>query len=78
MRRLCVTTVTVQKQYLLHILQVSVTVFIQHAKRMGHSVLLHGDCLVSPYFSTLPHELHGFRENVAEHNLCFYFRYKFV
>jgi hypothetical protein len=78
MRRLCLTTVAVQKQYVLHILRVSVTLVIQHAKRMGHSVLLRVACLAPPYFPTLPHELHGFREDVTEHNLCFHFRYKFV
>jgi hypothetical protein len=49
---------------------VSVILVMQHAKRLLRVILLSVACLAVPYFSTLSHKLHDFRENVTERKMC--------
>jgi hypothetical protein len=49
---------------------VSVALVTQHAKRMRRIILSSVACLTVPYFCTLSHKQHGFRENIIEHKLC--------
>jgi hypothetical protein len=51
---------------------VSVTLVIQHAMRMCRitRILSNVGCPVPPYFSTLSHKRHDFREKVIEHEMC--------
>jgi len=57
---------------------VSVASVIQHAEGMHLTILSSVASLVLPYFSTLSHKRHNFRENVIEHkNVCFDFCYSF-
>jgi hypothetical protein len=52
LRRVRVTTVTVQKQCVTYSECVSVAVGIQHAKRMRRIILSSVACLAVPYFSS--------------------------
>ena len=52
-----------------------VALVIQHAKRMRRIIFPYGARPVVPFFSTLFHKQHDFRENVTEHKTCFDFLY---
>jgi hypothetical protein len=54
----------------------SVSLVIQHEMRMRHIILSSVAC-VAPYFSTLSHKEHDFREKLSEHKMCFDFLYNF-
>jgi len=56
MRRVRVTTVAVEKQYVLHNLTASAVLFIRHAKRMRRIIFSPFACWALPYFSTLSHK----------------------
>jgi hypothetical protein len=62
--RLHATSVALEKQYVLHILSVFETLFIQHAIRLGH-IVIHGlQC------SSFSHKRHDFGKKFNEHELC--------
>ena len=64
MRRVRVTIIAVEKQYVLHILSVCLqSVVIQHAMCMRRIILLKA-CLTLRYFSTLSHKQHNFRKKL--------------
>ena len=50
--------------------RVYVALLIQHATRMCHIVTSFVAPLAPPYFSTLSHKRHDFREKVIEHKMC--------
>ena len=58
-RRFRLTTVAMEKQEVLHIVSVSVTLVIQHATRMRH-IILSVACVAPQHFSTLCHKRHDF------------------
>ena len=49
---------------------VSVALVIQHAKRMRRVILPSVACPALPYFTTLSHKQHDFREKVTEYEMC--------
>jgi len=59
---------------------VSVALFIQHAKPIHHIIMSSVACPALPCFSSLSHKWHDFRKkkNVTEHKLCFECLYKFA
>ena len=79
MRSVRVTTVVMGKSVstVLHILNVFVAVVIQHAKRMCHVILSSVVSLALPYFCTLSHKSHDFREKKLLAIKCGLFLYNF-
>jgi len=72
-RRVRVTIVVVEKQYVLHSLSMRgciLSLFIQLAKRVHHIVSSSVACTAEQYFNTLFDELHDFRKKVTEHKIC--------
>jgi hypothetical protein len=49
---------------------VPVALFIQYANRMCHIVTSYLAPLAPPYFSTVSHKQHNFREKVTGHKMC--------
>jgi hypothetical protein len=77
MRRVCKTTVDVQKQQVLHTVNVFVLV-IQNAKRMRRIIVSFVASLAPPYFSTLFHKRHDFSEQSCRtEKECFDLIYNF-
>jgi len=69
-RRFSITTVTVEKQYVLHIMSVPVALFIQHAKRKRRIKFACVTCLTLPYFSTSYHKRNDVRKTVTGYQMC--------
>jgi hypothetical protein len=72
LRHVRVTTVAVEKQKVLHILCVcvSVALVIQHAVRMRCIIFSSVACPATQNISALSHKWHDFRGNVIEHKMC--------
>ena len=49
---------------------VCVALLIQHATRVRHIVISFMASMAPPYFTTLSHKRHDFREKVTEHKMC--------
>jgi hypothetical protein len=73
LKRFRVTTSAVEKQLIVTYSEyVSVALFIQHAKRMGHDTFSSVAFPVLPYFSTLSHKWCDFRgkKKIIEREMC--------
>ena len=81
MRHIRLTIFAVEKQYVLNIPSVCLyfCLIIRSKKRMRRILFPSAACLALPYFSTLSHKGHDFREkNFTEHKISFYFLYIFL
>jgi hypothetical protein len=69
LRRVRVTIVAVEKQYVTHSECVSVALAIQHVKRMHHVTLSSAASLAVLYFSILSHQVMNFEKKYRSLNV---------
>ena len=70
MRRVRVTTVAMEKQYLLHIIRVFVALVTLDAQRMRRIILLSVSSLATPYISTNVINVTIVGKTLIEHKMC--------
>jgi len=80
LRRVRVTTVAVENQYVLHTLSVPVALVTQHAKLMRPVLWSSVYCPALQHFSIVSHKWHDLQEgwgDVTGYTVCFDFLYNF-